>query len=788
MRMLRICLVVAWALLLHASVAFAQQPPECQPWIGIKSWQVSVTIVGSGSNSDPTSGSNSLQESDTVQVQFTVPPGDTPCTGNYGWIGVLQSYKANVHVNSSSTDVLGCRDDVSYSHNDVTSDSSVGFLSMDFEKGTYIASVGNNVAATPYDTESYSGNCEFTPTHLLVQFGPALLTCVNPLMALISGGIPASGALSGSASYTCSAEAGVGRLSPINSYSWTITWNMTPTPLNQDLLITIPQYNTWRPTAGRAEKDVGGNLTTNAPNTLGIRAQLIDKDTGLPSYQVPDTVTFTLSEVSHEPGVAMNWPPQGTATSDPDLTFDCAFNFAPGDIVNVDSKECDTEFTLTGTQIEFQPEDNSQPVLATLSPHDWGAWATLNVTAVVAGVAYQGTLASDPGNTNILIPQRQPGSFIADSWKNGKVPLSTPDSDDSENDPVGDGQKGDGFTLYEEYRGFYMGCAASGEPQPEGTAGAGCQHAEGDPATKDFFIVDTIGVDEQISDFQFASGLNVHFYGLNLPEVGPQGPGYRVINFNHAAAPHEVDQHAVVLQDAPSGSIAGFVVSQTVPTAGFPDLGGLLPKHVDHIQIGNTNAVAHELSHSVDVYHHGDIDHAEFWSLDLGTLTVTTASGPISILLETADPNSPTPADRVDLVRLKLDQVMENNPIDPATGKTKAGRWVYVGNAVCGGSVMLHGQHSGDQLDIMRYHVAQAYVPDGFPNVRIWTGSSEALGVDLTDHPGGTGVNDPSRKPRPRYGDAFAGTQGTDGRGNDRSQIDVNDNNQEVVRGTQTCH
>lgn len=78
----------------------------------------------------------------------------------------------------------------------------------------------------------------------------------------------------------------------------------------------------------------------------------------------------------------------------------------------------------------------------------------------------------------------------------------------------------------------------------------------------------------------------------------------------------------------------------------------------------------------------------------------------------------------------------------------------------------------------MRYYDAQAYVPDGFPDVRIWIGiGSEDLGFRLPDSPIGTGVNKPGRLPRPRYGDAYGG-DGTPNseRGYDALQIDVNDN------------
>ncbi len=65
----------------------------------------------------------------------------------------------------------------------------------------------------------------------------------------------------------------------------------------------------------------------------------------------------------------MNWPQ--TSATDLYFTFDCGLNVGLG-VTKVDSTDCDGNPTFTGTTVEFQPEDNSSPVVATLSPHDWG--------------------------------------------------------------------------------------------------------------------------------------------------------------------------------------------------------------------------------------------------------------------------------------------------------------------------------------------------------------------------------------------------------------------------------
>ncbi len=176
--------------------------------------------------------------------------------------------------------------------------------------------------------------------------------------------------------------------------------------------------------------------------------------------------------------------------------------------------------------------------------HDWGAWATLNVSATVQGFPIKGHLQGDP-TTDILLPKRQPGSHIADSWKTAQnVPLSTPDTDDSEPNPAGRPDCiGDGFTLYEEYRGFMENG----------------KHIEGDPHNKDFFIVNEIGADAEPGIFLFTAltGLTVHKdIQENEVETGPTPftiggvpqEGRPLINFNTSQGAFEVQQHGVLIR------------------------------------------------------------------------------------------------------------------------------------------------------------------------------------------------------------------------------------------------
>jgi hypothetical protein len=599
-----------------------------------------------------------------------------------------------------------------------------------------------------------------------------------------------------------------------------VSYTLTPSS-DLDLVVQIPNYSTWRPSGGRNEKEQGVDQTGLAPSVLALQISLLRKSTGMLSPVGPDKLTLSLVDVSHEKGVALNWP--ATGTSDPDITFESqacyvnhCFSINEGFKINDPATE----------------EYDNPPVglfLAQLTPHDWGGTATLHVDAEVNGETIHGHLqgTDDATGADILIPQRQPTSRIADSWKNQfGIPLDTPDSDDSEDNPQGENGIGDGLTLFEEYRGFYMGCSGnSQEPAPEGTPNWLCQHVEGDPTRKDLFVVDTIKADQAIDDFAGAADLNVHHHGLKLADVGPAGgTSYRVINFNHTDGAHAVDQHAVVIKwSKVQPSDPNVVHSQVVTTDSFVCPDGshscpALPKDIDHVEIAPqfkaimakigataTNnradfgwAVQHELSHAVDVYHHGDAGHQEFWSLNSTTGAVTAIfSGPnnsvvafpIVIVPETSDfalPNPSGAAQTSDLAKLGFGKTGPKNAT--LNGALLPGQWVTVGNDLCGSTVLMNGRHSGDQLDFMRYTDASAYIPAGFPSIRVWIGpGSEILGATLTDQITGTGVNDPNRqingRKRVRYGDADA----ADKRGNNRSMIDVNDNHSEIMRPVQKC-
>jgi hypothetical protein len=471
-------------------------------------------------------------------------------------------------------------------------------------------------------------------------------------------------------------------------YTW--SWNLHKESGEEvKLQVESPIYDNWLPSAGKNEDEYGA--------LIPFYAKLVEPD-GSTACEKAKKFVFQLINVSKEPGVALNFPDKSKAKNDYDIHFLKEFN-GPKDIMSADRLSLETK--------------GGSEAFAVVLPFDWGGYADLKVTAYMQNDdTLTGFLTGHPEITEIPIPKRSGNSKVADKWKENKVVTNYLDDHDEESEPTGDGHNGDGFTLYEEYRGFYENG----------------NHISGDPKRKDLFIHTSIDrFKPEVQFFKSLTRLNIH-YNLNSDEFDTDT---RLINFNHKDAPHETDQHGLFV-DATSN--LGKSYSPIGP-----------PKYVDTVSISIATdernlrqTIAHELGHSVHILHHGpDIDKSTTWStLQIEELLVFTEDG-LTVDARWESDNRP------------YSQIISGNG--------------WVGHE--------GGQHSGFSRCIMRYHIAFAYIPgsDGTSNIRYITGGNETPGYFLCDkkedNPGG--FNHTDRNPRPRYGPAV--------NGNCRSQICIND-------------
>ncbi|MGE5797875.1 MAG: hypothetical protein ACM34N_13900 [Ignavibacteria bacterium] len=476
----------------------------------------------------------------------------------------------------------------------------------------------------------------------------------------------------------------------------TFSWNLhKESGAEVKLQVESNQYDSWLPTAGKNEDEKG--------NLIVFTAKLAEPDGSTPCVNAKKFV-FQLSYVSQEPGVALNFPKASLVKR----TYDIHFTEAPAGS------------TVSPNKLTLETEGGSE-TLAEIYSFDWGGWATLKVIAYMPdGDSITGFLSGHPDITEIPIPKRSGNSKIADKWKQDFGVASFNDDDDDENLPEGDEDKGDGLTLYEEYRGFYEGG----------------KHIFGDPKKKDLFVYTKVGKFKPgIQLFKQISELNVH-YKLNSSEFDTET---RLINFNYKEGPHLVPQHGLFLIQisggrsftylGPPGNVNRVMITQidqfTSIRVGREGRGREITNYLN-------STVAHELGHAVRIEHHGpDIDsQSRLWRTtiehDLNTRQSIYKFTEDDITVEARWENG-----------RKYSQVIDGEQ--------------YV--AIWG------GQHSGYSDCVMRYDLAFAYIPKNVSLFRYIVHGNERTGLFLCDKKDDFrwGVNYLSRNPRSRYGSASNG-------------------------------
>jgi len=501
----------------------------------------------------------------------------------------------------------------------------------------------------------------------------------------------------------------------------TLSWNFSPKPPPPiELEIEgfgagFTPWDQWRPTAGPDEQ-------TPTLNAALIRAKVVAKGGALPDK--PEMIEIRLSDVSHEKGICINYPEHPQDPPEPDLMFRQQDN--PSHNVR----------TFRDRAWVEKPRDPE--LVAHLACFDYGAWGEVSARAVLeSGRILIGHVKDQPSEHTLKIPKRRPGSKIAVVWNSPGA-----DADDKDDQPQGlPDSEGDGLTNYEEYRGFYV----KGQWQ------------EGDPARKDFFVVDMMGTNgDGIDLWRKASKLRVH--ELTPGELSPD----RIVNFNHTEGSlHKVDQHGILIKSEPAlGTMCQAhhkngkngqpkeVLFVGVGTGLDDLLDTVMPDGSQRKLSQGASGLAHELGHCCNVFHHGDEPQfkpiVEAWTRDAaGTLL---ADGmPITVY----DPAGNDVTAQVSVVP---------PPGEPA-------RTVRVD--------VWQGQCSGDVKCLMRYQ-GECYIPEGQPlniRVRLRFGADQT-GGQLCTSPAATGTNLVGTGKFPNVG--YYGPCAP-GRGNCALQILVND-------------
>jgi len=557
-------------------------------------------------------------------------------------------------------------------------------------------------------------------------------------------------------------------------YAYEITWELTGHLPPVELIVSSDDYASWRPTAKPGP-------TPGDP--IAFHAELQTSEGDPPAVKVK-RFEWTLQDTSREPGIAMNYP----LASD-DVSYDLKLRPANGQTaVGDDGQEI----------VREDPEGHADT--ASVDPYDWGGWSTLHVKAILEdGRVITGHLRN--GTEDIPLPKRTKDSKIADIWKSNVPNAGADDADDETTDIGVPNAPGDGFTLYEEYRGFY-------ENQ---------KHINGDPTKKDFFVLNLVGPDAVpgIDLFEDLSELKVHSR-LRTDEMGQQA---RLMNGNHHDGAHRVDQHGVWIKtmDAYNVRDGAVTVANESGVAGRPGLtkgiGIRSRDDADTLFTQSFNlsatdavfsydrAVAHELFHTVGVDHHGEDNSKGMFRFHFADDPRNPTGKPVffigySISREIAyiiDEKTKedlatkmAPAMEAARARIKANNwdryLQEGQALLQSSGPSPAMlinsaedyAW-YKLDEVCADPGLFftigeqNGVESGDEECVMRYSFAQLYRTRGKPATFYLITKGDHIGMKLCTSPAGTGRNAEGNDPQSRFGPAKAGF------GNCASQVCPND-------------
>ncbi|MBL9199565.1 MAG: hypothetical protein JNL39_03620, partial [Opitutaceae bacterium] len=393
--------------------------------------------------------------------------------------------------------------------------------------------------------------------------------------------------------------------------------------------VTLPGYAEWQPKGNvEAPKKPG--------NALAARAVLKSKTGRTKQLPEVELFRFELLDTSREPGVCLNWP---LNAKDEDYDLRLA-NFS-AEISGEQMKAAQKFFTQWGltssgdydlasmppgglppmsfgtvtedgqkAELHAPPKDKAgQPYAeAAIESYDFGAKAELRVVCVLKdGREIIGLMKAPSGEQDLVrLPRRAGPDWVAAQWREDNDATKLAANDDDEK-VEGQKHNGDGFTLYEEYRGWVVNG----------------KHVTGDPKRKDFFVLNQRGADFRggLALFQRLSRLRVHSALRDGAEISED---QRRMNANRRDAPHRVAQHGVILAsgNGPRGGLtigvdeakAGQAFRPRLvakiflepSTAGRGDIAFSIGKGVGDYKLSQRDAeqawdrgVAHELFHSV---------------------------------------------------------------------------------------------------------------------------------------------------------------------------------------------
>ncbi len=277
----------------------------------------------------------------------------------------------------------------------------------------------------------------------------------------------------------------------------TLSWSLTrEAPDPSEVTVEVARYESWIPQ---------GNI--DAPKEPGINPLTItatvhkkgDKKTLRQAY-----LNISLPYVSKNKGVCGNWPKN--AGEDEGLRFREKDFPKSGGLLYKDRTHLETDIPV-------------QEVMLKVHSYDYGAWGTLRITARDEAGRDLKVKMRGKDTPDLDIPVDDDANRIADSWKPEDTKGKPKDWDDETIE--GQNAKGDGITLYDEYRGFVVKNAAGGR-----------EFTRLGPKTKEMFIIDKDNIAPVAKWEEVTGGFKAYRLTDTMVEAGADEKSGDKVNFN----------------------------------------------------------------------------------------------------------------------------------------------------------------------------------------------------------------------------------------------------------------